>query len=139
MSEGYTIQVRVSDELKESLQKLADEDKRKLSDYVRVQLEKLVLEKEHKFRSDNKELKIGKINMQTINITARSKEHLVGRVDELTDRELNEYDILLQVNRDDCGCKFSFKTKEDIPEESLVCEHGNTIILYTDNKPTEES
>lgn len=34
--------IRIKDELKKSLQKLADADRRKLSDYVRVQLEILV-------------------------------------------------------------------------------------------------
>jgi len=37
-----TIIARVSSELKESLQKLADMDNRKLGDYVRLQLTKLV-------------------------------------------------------------------------------------------------
>jgi predicted transcriptional regulator len=36
------IVVRVSPELKEALQKLADADDRKLSDYVRIQLQKMV-------------------------------------------------------------------------------------------------
>jgi predicted transcriptional regulator len=37
-----TIILRVSNELKASLQKLADADSRKLSDFVRLQLSKLV-------------------------------------------------------------------------------------------------
>lgn len=37
-----TIITRVSPELKEELQKMADNDSRKLSDYVRLQLMKLV-------------------------------------------------------------------------------------------------
>lgn len=36
------IVIRMSEELKKSLQKLADADRRKLSDFVRVQLEILV-------------------------------------------------------------------------------------------------
>ena len=35
------IQVRVSQELKDKLQKMADQDDRKLSDYIRVQLKQL--------------------------------------------------------------------------------------------------
>ncbi len=35
------IQIRITTELKDKLQKMADEDMRKLSDYVRVQLIKL--------------------------------------------------------------------------------------------------
>lgn len=35
------IQVRVSLELKDKLQKMADQDDRKLSDYIRVQLKQL--------------------------------------------------------------------------------------------------
>ena len=37
-----TIILRVSQELKTGLQKMADADQRKLSDYIRIQLEKLV-------------------------------------------------------------------------------------------------
>lgn len=37
-----TIQIRVEPSLKKELQKLADADNRKLADYVRVQLIKLV-------------------------------------------------------------------------------------------------
>ncbi len=37
-----TIILRVNSDLKKGLQKLADDDRRKLSDYVRIQLEKLV-------------------------------------------------------------------------------------------------
>lgn len=40
-----TIVIRVDSELKMKLQKLADRDKRKLSDYIRLQLEKLVEKK----------------------------------------------------------------------------------------------
>lgn len=40
-SKTETIIARVSPELKEKLQKLADADSRKLSDYVRVQLKKI--------------------------------------------------------------------------------------------------
>jgi predicted transcriptional regulator len=36
------ITIRISKELKASLQKLADKDKRKLSDYIRLQLEAIV-------------------------------------------------------------------------------------------------
>lgn len=36
------IVVRVDSDLKNKLQKLADDDRRKLSDYVRLQLEKIV-------------------------------------------------------------------------------------------------
>ena len=36
------IGIRVSSELKSQLQKLADEDKRKLSDFIRLELEKVV-------------------------------------------------------------------------------------------------
>lgn len=42
------IVIRMSDELKKSLQKLADADRRKLSDFVRVQLEILVESKKVK-------------------------------------------------------------------------------------------
>lgn len=37
-----TIRVRVSKQLKDDLQKLSDKDKRKLSDYIRLQLEEIV-------------------------------------------------------------------------------------------------
>lgn len=37
-----TIGIRVTEQLKKALQKLADNDKRKLSDYCRIQLEKVV-------------------------------------------------------------------------------------------------
>jgi predicted transcriptional regulator len=37
-----TIIVRVEEELKKKLQAMADKDQRKLSDYIRLQLEKLV-------------------------------------------------------------------------------------------------
>ena len=40
-----TIVIRVDSELKMKLQRLADRDKRKLSDYIRLQLEKLVEKK----------------------------------------------------------------------------------------------
>jgi predicted DNA-binding protein len=39
------VPVRMTTELKEKLQKLADKDSRKLSDYIRVQLEKLTTKK----------------------------------------------------------------------------------------------
>lgn len=41
-NKSETILVRVEPELKEVLQKMADKDNRKLSDFVRVQLMKLV-------------------------------------------------------------------------------------------------
>ncbi|MBK9731241.1 MAG: hypothetical protein IPO83_08120 [Chitinophagaceae bacterium] len=37
-----TLAIRISNDLKKSLQKLAVSDHRKLSDYVRIQLERLV-------------------------------------------------------------------------------------------------
>lgn len=37
-----TLQIRVEKELKDKLQKLADEDNRKLGDYIRLQLLKIV-------------------------------------------------------------------------------------------------
>ncbi len=40
--------IRITNDLKKSLQKLADADRRKLSDYVRVQLEILVESKKVK-------------------------------------------------------------------------------------------
>lgn len=42
MSKSETIIIRVSEELKADLVKLAEKDKRKLSDYVRVQIENMV-------------------------------------------------------------------------------------------------
>lgn len=42
-----TIGIRISKQLRKSLEKLAQEDKRKLSDYIRVQLENIVEQKEH--------------------------------------------------------------------------------------------
>lgn len=42
------IVIRMSNDLKKSLQKLADADRRKLSDFVRVQLEILVDSKKSK-------------------------------------------------------------------------------------------
>lgn len=43
-----TVIIRVSKELKKALQKLADADRRKLSDYLRIQLEDLVTSKKNK-------------------------------------------------------------------------------------------
>lgn len=40
-----TIGIRVSSELRKQLEKLAQDDRRKLSDYIRVQLELLVEKK----------------------------------------------------------------------------------------------
>lgn len=42
MSDIYNLQVKISKDTEKKLRKLADEDKRKLSSYVRVVLEKLV-------------------------------------------------------------------------------------------------
>lgn len=42
------IVVRISNELKEQLQKMADKDRRKLSDFVRVQMELLVEKSKNK-------------------------------------------------------------------------------------------
>lgn len=42
------IVIRVDDKMKKQLQKLADADRRKLSDYVRLQLEFLIAEKNKK-------------------------------------------------------------------------------------------
>lgn len=36
------LRLRLTKELKNNLQKLADKDKRKLSDYIRIELEKIV-------------------------------------------------------------------------------------------------
>jgi len=43
-----TITIRISEDLKKSLQRLADSDRRKLSDYVRLQLENIVNTKKKK-------------------------------------------------------------------------------------------
>jgi predicted DNA-binding protein len=42
MKNDDTLRLRLGGSLKKDLQKLADQDKRKLSDYIRVQLEKVV-------------------------------------------------------------------------------------------------
>lgn len=39
------IVIRIDSKMKRALQKLADEDRRKLSDYVRLQLENIITEK----------------------------------------------------------------------------------------------
>lgn len=40
-----SITIKVSDEMKESLQRLADADRRTLSDFIRLQLEKVITAK----------------------------------------------------------------------------------------------
>lgn len=42
MKNDDTLRLRLGGGLKKDLQKLADQDKRKLSDYIRIQLEKIV-------------------------------------------------------------------------------------------------
>lgn len=42
MNNDETLRLRLSNELKAGLQKLADADKRKLSDYIRIELQKIV-------------------------------------------------------------------------------------------------
>lgn len=42
MKNDDTLRLRLGGGLKTDLQKLADQDKRKLSDYIRIQLEKVV-------------------------------------------------------------------------------------------------
>jgi predicted transcriptional regulator len=42
MKNNETLRLRLSEDLKKDLQELADADQRKLSDYIRIQLEKFV-------------------------------------------------------------------------------------------------
>lgn len=51
INKDEAIVIRVDSSLKESLQKMADQDHRKLSDYIRVQLFKLV---ENTIKTKNK-------------------------------------------------------------------------------------
>ena len=84
-----------------------------------------------------------KVNIKTedakvINILADNKKVLVmsildklslANLEMLHDRDSKF--ILLHITRDDCGCEFSYKTELDIPSESVICEHGNEVIRYT--------
>jgi hypothetical protein len=84
-----------------------------------------------------------KVNIKTddakiINILADNKKVLVMSIlDKLSLSSLEMLHrrdhkfTLLHITRDDCGCEFSYKTELDIPNESVICEHGNEVIKYT--------
>lgn len=48
MNKDTTIQIRITKEMKEKLQKMALEDQRTLADYIRIQLVKVISESEKK-------------------------------------------------------------------------------------------
>jgi len=68
----------------------------------------------------------------TINVQAENKKDLVKWLKENKPSQNEPGKPLLKVVREDCGCEFVFKGVRNIPKNSLICEHSNVIIKYTD-------
>ena len=67
-----------------------------------------------------------------ISVMANNKKQLVDFMKKQL-KKGQSYKTVLSLKRVDCGCVHEYKTFEDIPETDVVCEHGNRIIIYSDN------
>jgi predicted adenine nucleotide alpha hydrolase (AANH) superfamily ATPase len=81
-----------------------------------------------------------KAECEFINILSTNRTELI----KFIDAKIEKSPALRKAKKDgkytylflqaECGCTYSYKNKKEIPSKNVVCEHGNKIIVYTDNK-----
>lgn len=62
----------------------------------------------------------------------KNKNELLAFINDVKSRSVNS-DVLLYVK---CSCNqdFIFSTINDIPEKNVICDCGQKVIVYTDEK-----
>jgi hypothetical protein len=75
----------------------------------------------------------------SIPLVANNRETAIKEIDAIVGSDFKSKDdkaFYLVLQRGDCGCELKFKNREDVPENTVLCdEHGNPMIVYTDDTP----
>jgi hypothetical protein len=74
-------------------------------------------------------------NNSLINIIAQNRDTLIGFLKQNLKEE--KPDVLMSLQRGDCGCVLNCKTFDDIPLNDAICKHNHYFILYVDNQVPE--
>lgn len=68
------------------------------------------------------------------NLIAENRQSLVNNIMSFllnNNMSVIEYEYVLEINRDDCGCIVRYRNFDDIPSKNVICKHGNKMLIYS--------